>query len=208
MSRIVLAVGSLNPTKLESVRTAAEQYWPSSEGHTVELLGHSVPSGVSDQPKSAAECIEGAQNRARAALRAAATSGQLASPTPSTLVFGVGLEGGIEQIGPRWFECGWIAVVRLTEVKTDDDMVLTEDDHVGLGSSARFQLGDGIVQQLLQGKELSEVMDSMTGLEDVRSGLGAMGVVTRARLGRAACYVHGVLFALAPFAGADRAYFT
>ena len=42
-------------------------------------------------------------------------------------------------------------------------------------------------------------MDEMTQLTDVRSNQGAMGVVTNGILHRDECYVHGVIFAFAPF---------
>lgn len=66
------------------------------------LLVHAfqVDSGVSHQPMSDAETMEGAVQRARNALRE--------DPEAS---YAVGLEGGAQKVGERWFECGWIAVV-------------------------------------------------------------------------------------------------
>jgi non-canonical (house-cleaning) NTP pyrophosphatase len=96
------------------------------------------------------ETIRGAQNRAKAALDAHADA-----------VFGVGLEGGINKLGDRWYEGGWIAV-------TD------RSGNWGLGSTARFELSHKIVSQILAGKELAEVIDELSGLTDVRSGQGAM----------------------------------
>lgn len=58
---------------------------------------------------------EGAINRAKSALKL--SSGD----------FGVGLEGGLHQIGERWFESGWIAVV-------------DKQGTIGLGSSGRFEV--------------------------------------------------------------------
>ena len=70
---------------------------------------------------------------------------------------------------------------------------------MGLGSSERFELSAKIVREILNGKELSIVMDEMTGKKDVRSGAGAMGILTCGLLNRAEAYDSGIIFAFAPF---------
>lgn len=96
------------------------------------------------------ESITGATNRAKAALAA--------HPDAS---FGVGMEGGLQKLGDRWYECGWIAVI-------------DKNGKVGLGSSARFECSHKIVDEIMKGKELADVIDALTGLQDVRSSQGAM----------------------------------
>lgn len=96
------------------------------------------------------ESITGALNRARASLAA--------HPEAQ---FGVGMEGGLQKLGDRWYECGWIAVVDKTGKQ-------------GIGSSARFEISNVIITEILKGKELAQVIDELTGLHDVRSSLGAM----------------------------------
>ncbi|CAJ1031521.1 Protein of unknown function DUF84, putative [Leishmania lindenbergi] len=170
----VWAVGTTNRAKAESVMTVVNKCFP-GEAHEVCLCN--VSSGVRDQPMSAEETQRGALNRAKAALEIIPGAD-----------YGVGLEGGIEDIAGRWFECGWMAIV---ERKTGK---------CGIGSSARFEMSETIMRPILnEGKELAEVMDNLTGEQDVRSGLGAMGVLTAGHLGRAAAYEHGLVFALAPF---------
>jgi len=92
-----------------------------------------VASGVSAQPMSDEESIEGATNRAKASLAA----------TPSA-DFGVGMEGGIHKLGDKWYECGWIAVI-------------DKKGTIGIGSSARFELSGKIMKEILAGKELATV---------------------------------------------------
>lgn len=170
----IWAVGTTNRAKVESVSTVVNKCFP-TQYHDVRAI--SVQSGVSDQPMSAEESQCGAVNRAKAAL--------LAVPEAD---YGVGLEGGVEKIGSKWFECGWMAVL---ERKTS---------RCGIGSSARFEMSETIMRPILEEKkELAEIMDALTGDTDLRSGLGAMGVLTGGHLGRAAAYEHGMIFALAPF---------
>lgn len=170
---LVLAVGSLNPSKTAATLGAGRKVFP---GRSVLVEQFAAPSGVSDQPKSGEESMRGALNRAKEALR---LSGGRAE-------YGVGLEGGIEKVGGRWFECGWIAVV-------------DRDGREGLGTSARFEVSDHIVAELMGGRELAEVVDELSGKSDVRSSLGMMGIVTNGCLPRADCYEHGVIMAFAKF---------
>lgn len=171
-----IVVGTTNKAKLSCVETTATSVFGASSNVTVESV--EVSSGVSSQPMSAEECQAGALQRAKMALE---KSGDAAD-------FGIGLEGGVEKIGERWFECGWMCVVERSTGR------------VGWGSSARFEMSQKIMKKIIEDKmELAEVMDELTGQTDVRSNLGAMGILTNGHLGRAEAYRHGLLFAFAPF---------
>ncbi|KPI87384.1 hypothetical protein ABL78_3518 [Leptomonas seymouri] len=170
----VWAVGTTNRAKVECVVAVVNKCFPNVI-HEVRAVN--VNSGVTDQPMSAEETQRGAVNRAKSALDAIPEAD-----------FGIGLEGGLELIGGRWFECGWMSVVERKNGKC------------GIGSSARFEMSETLMSPILnEGKELADVMDELTGEKDVRSGLGAMGILTAGYLGRAAAYEHGLIFALAPF---------
>ncbi|CAD2213823.1 hypothetical protein AGDE_03664 [Angomonas deanei] len=168
------AVGTTNKAKVASVTATVDKCFPTST-HTVTPVD--VDSGVSAQPMSAEETIRGSRRRAEEALRLVPEAD-----------FGVGIEGGLECIADKWFECGWMTIVeRNTGV-------------VGIGSSARFEMSPVLMKPILEdGEELATVIDNITGDSDVRSSLGAMGVLTAGHLGRAAAYEHGLMFALAPF---------
>jgi non-canonical (house-cleaning) NTP pyrophosphatase len=73
------AVGSANAAKVRAVEMVVTRIFPS---RVVEVRGFNVPSSVAAQPMSAAETMQGADNRARAALSAAG----------SDFEFGIGLE--------------------------------------------------------------------------------------------------------------------
>ncbi|KAI8926843.1 hypothetical protein BC831DRAFT_454585 [Entophlyctis helioformis] len=186
-----VAVGTTNPAKLRAVEAACTQIFlsplpspvPAAAAtaaatgvyQSIEVVGISVPSGVRDQPLSDAETQTGALTRARAVLAA--------DPTAH---YGVGVEGGAQETLGRWFESGWICVV-------------DRSGRVGLGTSGRYELSAGIMKRLLAGEELAQVIDDLSGLSDVRSTQGAMGLVTNGLVPRDTAYVHGVLFAFAPF---------
>ena len=164
-----IAVGSTNPAKLKAAKLAIKKIFPEAEVKAVN-----VKSGVSDQPKSDEESIKGAINRAKRALKKADAD------------FGLGMEGGMHKIGSNHFESGWIAVI-------------DKEGKIGLGSSARWQVSRKISKPLFKGKELAEVINEMTGRDDVHKKEGIMGLISNGHLPRHKTYSHGIIFAFAPF---------
>lgn len=128
------------------------------------------------------ECIIGATNRAKAAFELKKEEAD----------YGVGIEGGVSLIGDKWFECGWITVI-------------DKNGKIGLGSSGRFEVSSKIMNELKQGKELGVLVDELSGKQNVRSNLGAMGLITNGHLPRDIAYTHGVFFAWAKFLS-DKVY--
>ncbi|MCP8967489.1 DUF84 family protein [Ectobacillus ponti] len=151
-----IAVGSLNQTKVGAVRHAAGE---------AEILPVSVPSGVSNQPFSDEETMQGAVNRARHALEETGAD------------VGIGLEGGVIETGYGLFLCNWGALV-------------AADGTTFLAGGARIKLPDEFLQPLLAGKELSEVMDAYTRRKDIRSNEGAIGIFTAGYVNREEMFTH------------------
>lgn len=87
----------------------------------------------------------------------------------------------------KWFECGWITVL-----KKDSSVV-------GVGTSSRFQLSEKIMNRILEGEELADIMDDLSGMRDVRSNAGAMGLLTNGLINRDVAYLHGIIYAFSPF---------
>lgn len=151
-----VAVGSTNQTKIGAVQGAMPE---------VLLIPVSVPSGVSNQPFSDEETLQGAVNRARNALEA--TDADIA----------IGLEGGVLETGRGLFLCNWGALVARTG----------ETLYAG---GARIQLPDEFLHPLLSGKELSEIMDEYTKRRDIRSNEGAIGIFTNGYVNREEMFTH------------------
>ncbi len=148
--------------------------WPEAE-----IIAVPVPSGVADQPWSAAEAMQGAINRARAALTAANAD------------IGVGLEGGVEEgPGGLLFLSGWGAVITAT-------------GNLGVGGGGRTPLPPPLAKALREGVELGPAIDLWLGREGVRHQEGTVGVLTGGYLSRAASFAHLLLHALAPILHPD-----
>ncbi len=167
-----IAVGSRNPVKIEAVRLAFTKIWPDD---VWEAVGYKTQSGVSAQPMSAAESQTGAKNRAIAALKQNADAW-----------YGVGIEGGLEQIGDNWYDCGWCVVV-------------DRDGFEGIASSARIPTPESIMKHIRNGAELGDAIDNIFNRKNTKQAEGHFGLMTNNAVTRTSGYVQGVCLALSRF---------
>jgi inosine/xanthosine triphosphatase len=164
-----VAVGSTNPVKISAVRAVLER-----AGAAARVDGVAVASGVREQPFGDAETIQGATQRARAALDA--TGADLA----------VGLEGGVVDEGGVMRTCAWASVV-------------SRDGRTGVGGSLAMMLPDSVAALVREGVELGHAMDRISGAHDTKRGAGAVGILTAGLVDRQRAYESLVTYALAPF---------
>ncbi len=134
--RPLIAVGSKNRPKIEATRLALLPVWPDAT-----IVAVSVPSGVPDQPWGMTAAIQGALNRAKAAMRLTGAD------------LGVGLEGSVEE-GPDGILLltGWSAIV-------------TADGRWGIGGGARTPLPPELAAMVRSGMELGPAIDQCLGLK-------------------------------------------
>ncbi len=151
-----IVVGSTNQVKVGAVKDVLE-----SLGH--EIVGMDAPSGVSNQPFSDAETLEGALNRARALQSFGDVS--------------IGLEAGVEKLNNCYYLVNWGAL-------------RTADGKTYVAGGTRLPLPDSLVQPLKDGKELGQVIDAYAKRENVRSNEGAIGILTADFFNRRENFVH------------------
>lgn len=168
---MIVAVGSLNPVKLESVRLAFGALWAA---RAWDIRGCEVSSGVSAQPMTDAEARSGARTRARNAIRVAGAD------------YGVGLEGGLQKVEDQWFNMGWAAVV---------DRAGAE----GLGSTVRMIVPPALMRLVLSGSELGEACDQVFNSSNSKHAQGHFGLMTNDAIDRTGAFRDAVISALAPF---------
>ena len=166
-----VAVGSKNPVKIKSVQLAFEQVWP---GEKFEFIGVDVDSGISNQPMSDNECILGAKNRAKNAIKIADAD------------FGVGLEGGIQKHNENYFSVGWVCVV-------------DKNNNEGIGSGVKTMIVPAIAKMVEGGMELGVADDIFFKKHDSKQGDGYVGIMTNNAISRVEGFKHGVICALARF---------
>lgn len=137
-----------------------------------EVVGVAVGSGVSEQPIGEEETRRGAVNRAKQSIG----NGE----------YGVGLEGGVTMIEGKMFECAWVAIVNRV-------------GEVGLGGGLYFELPRKVEEGIRKGEELGDVINKLTGEDNVKQKMGAIGIFSKGKLDRKTAYKQIVTTAILKF---------
>lgn len=166
---MLVVVGSTNPVK---VNAAKEVFSTLFDSPRVEPSD--VDSGVSDNPSTIDEAIQGARNRAFASVRG------------GDVDYGVGFEGGTLEIGDTMFTQAWCCVV---------DSV----GRVGTAGGEHMELPDSVAENVKSGIELGYAVDEVVGKENVKQDSGAIGEFTGELTTRQEAYEHLLRMALARF---------
>ena len=127
-----------------------------------------APSDVSAQPLSDQETLTGAINRSIYARNTLEHG------------IGIGLEGGVMEIGDQLFLTNWGAL-------TD------ESHHTYVASGARVPLPPSIARGLKLGVELGDVMADFTKDKHIRHHQGAIGIFTDSLITRDTMFEHVLL---------------
>ncbi|HPH96582.1 MAG TPA: inosine/xanthosine triphosphatase [Anaerolineaceae bacterium] len=172
MKTIVLA--SNNPVKKQAALLGFQAMYPDDE---LEILHANVPSGVSDQPSSSGETLQGAVNRAANALQAIPAAD-----------FWIGIEGGIEDTPEGMAAFAWVVVMA--------------DALQGKARTGTFFLPPPVARLVEEGKELGEADDIVFGRSNSKQQNGAIGILTGDVIDRAEFYRQAVIMALIPFKNA------
>ena len=168
-----ILVGSKNPVKIDAVRDAFHKYFDE-----IEVIGYEVDSGVPHQPVND-ETFAGAKNRAVELQK-------INSQNSLTADFFVGIEGGITKIFDRWFALGLMCIIN-------------KDGLVGFGTSPLFELPAFVINKLLNGTELGDIIDNLMSDDNTKQKGGAISYFTNGIMNRKELYTHGLIAALVPF---------
>lgn len=166
-----IVVASLNPVKIECVRRGFEKMFPDQQ---LEIIRVNVPSGVSKQPLTSAETLQGALNRAKNA--------QAEVPLAD---YWAGVEGGIEDVSREMSVFAWV--------------VILSENQCGKGRTGTFFLPPAIADLVRQGMELGDADDLVFGRTNSKQGNGAIGLLTGDIIDRTSYYEPAVIMALIPF---------
>lgn len=159
MSGDIFAVGSTNPTKVRAVEEIGKALGSN-------VIGMKTASGVSDQPQTSEETIQGATNRAFSAL----------TTTPGA-TFGVGFEGGVLPLAGRLFLVDWAVLV-------------DKEDRLFMTSGNMLPLPAEVESAVKGGEELSKSMGEFVGKQPRQIGEdeGTVGVLTNGAIKRQDVY--------------------
>ncbi len=163
---ISVLITSENPAKIAAVESAFLTVFPHSCFH---FSGFKAHSGVSDQPMTSGETLQGASNRIEDAKRHQHAD------------FYVSIEAGLD--AP--FTFAW--------------MVIESNGKRGKSRSASVPLPPKALDMLSSGKELGDVMDEIFHTKNIKQKGGAIGLLTKDCLTRSSVYHQALILALIPF---------
>lgn len=176
-SSMRLVVASKNPVKVAAARHGFQLMFP---GNSYTTHAVSVPSGVSDQPFSDKETLQGAINRAENA--------RVQEPDAD---YWIGIEGGVEDSPDQRIgsleSFAWVVVVDRESGKT------------GKARTAAFYQPEEVAKLVRTGVELGHADDVVFGTSNSKQSSGSVGLLTGDVLNRESYYVQAVILALVPF---------
>src|SRR4051794_4555780 len=139
-----------------------------------DVLGISVPSGVSAQPMTGEETLRGAMYRVNAVRERV-----------SDADYWVGVEGGVEERAGEMEVFAWV--------------VVASRGTIGKSRTATFYLPQEVINLVRQGVELGEADDRVFGRSNSKQQNGSVGLLTGDAITRLVYYEHAVILALTPF---------
>lgn len=164
-----ISVGSKNPVKVAAVENAVKRIWPDAEVIAVDVF-----SGVTEQPKSDDEAIDGATNRAKLSLQE--TNADL----------GIGLESCTIDTKHGMFTCNWVIAV-------------DKNGRKGIGCGGKIMVPEKIAAKVRKGKELGPAVDEFANTCNIKQKQGLVGVLTNNIVTRTESSEKSVTYALARF---------
>ncbi|MGB9938154.1 MAG: inosine/xanthosine triphosphatase [Methanobacterium sp.] len=162
-------VGSKNPVKVKAVQNVLEKIYKE-----VNVKGIDVDSGVPDQPFGKDQTIQGAVNRSK----------KVYSPE---FDLSVGIESGLMEINNSitgYIDLQWCAVF--------------DGEKITLGVSSGFEYPPLVIEEVLKGVEVGNVMDKVTGVNNLGQKAGAVSYLSKGMLDRTENTEQCVLTAMIP----------
>ena len=164
-----IIVGSLNPVKLNATRNIMEKIYGE-----IDISSKDVDSGVPDQPFGLYETIKGAVNRAKKSYS-------------SDVDLSIGIESGLMQTPNTitgYIDLQWCAIF--------------DGEKITLGVSSGFEYPPEVVKEVLNGVEVGDVMDRITGVANLGTKKGAVSHLSKDMLNRTENTEQCVLTAMIP----------
>lgn len=167
-----IIIATENKAKIQATTTIFNQVYSN-----VEVISEKFSSGVSEQPLSEEEGIQGAINRAQAA--------RTKYPEAD---YCIGLEGYVDTNKYGMFLAGIVAVVK-------------NDTEIGIGTSAKMQLPNFLKTKLEAGMELGPLIQTLMNDTDntIRHYDGTCGILTKGLYNRVKEFEDATKCALARF---------
>ncbi|MFX1419704.1 MAG: inosine/xanthosine triphosphatase [Promethearchaeota archaeon] len=181
MTGINICVGSLNPTKLNSVKQAFSRYFKNFKVYNIK-----AESEVAKQPIGLKSIIDGAINRAKYALNFLINTRNIQNN-----IYGVGIEAGLAEV-PR---------TKTGFMDFQFCAIIDEKDQISLGSGIAFEYPDFVIDQILFDKdtEIGDILGNLAQNKNLKNELGAISFLSKNVITRTEILTQAVICALLPF---------
>jgi inosine/xanthosine triphosphatase len=170
----IVAVGTQNPVKTSAVSHVLRKLFKEA----FKVIRADVHSGIPKQPMGLSQTIKGAINRARYAISAAPNA-----------EYGIGIEAGLIKIPNTitgYFDIQFAAII-------------DSKGKVTIGCGSGFEYPPTVVSEVLEkGKEVGDVMETLTGIDKIGERIGAIGYLSHGELDRCRLTEQAVLMAFIP----------
>lgn len=164
-----VAVGSKNPVKVKATENVLKRIYKD-----LEVISIDVDSQVPDQPFGIDQTIHGAVNRAKNAYS-------------SGFNLSVGVESGLMETPHSltgYMDLQWCAVF--------------DGNRTTLGVSSGFEYPPCVIEKVLEGFEVGDVMDQVTGISNLGEKWGAVSYLSKGLLNRTENTEQCILTAMIP----------
>ena len=164
-----VAVGSRNPVKVNATKNILDKIYGE-----IEVVSIDADSEVPDQPFGIDQTIEGAINRAKNAYS-------------DEFDISIGIESGLMETPNSltgYIDLQWCAVF--------------DGNKITLGVSSGFEYPSSVIEEVLNGKEVGDVMDKVTGVTNLGQKKGAVSHLSKGMLDRTENTEQCVLTAMIP----------
>jgi inosine/xanthosine triphosphatase len=187
-----IAIASKNPIKINAALAAFSSVFKEQK---VESVSYDAESGVPDQPMSYEQTREGAYNRVQNLLAHIESSvaqdlqNENESEGEPAVDYVIAYEGGVDvfEDGPKTF-----AII-----------CISNGQETVYGQTATLPLPMHVYQNLLNGMELGDAMDSLFNTHNIKQKGGAIGQLTSGLQTRLSIYESATVLALSYFALPD-----
>ena len=190
---MLVVLGSKRGPKLRALEAVLGEL--GRELGRAEIRAHDVPSGVRETPLDRAEIMRGAWNRVQAV--------QALLPDAD---FWAGMEGGLHiETGDCRLQAGGAFSSSLQSPASslgwlENWACVSDGRRTYFGCGGSIPLPEAIIREVVErGRSLAEVIDQLSGKQDVRSSEGTWGILTGGRITREAVFQRALLNAFAPF---------
>ncbi|TFG08988.1 MAG: inosine/xanthosine triphosphatase [Promethearchaeota archaeon] len=180
MARFNICVGSLNPTKVNSVKNAFSLYFENFKIHKIKAA-----SGVPDQPIGINQIIRGAKNRAQVALEYLINRKRIKHG-----IYGVGIEAGLVKI----------PIARSNYMDFQFCIIMDENEELTIGSGIGFEYPPSIINEILSNPqvEIGDLMGRLAENENLKNEAGAISYLSKNVIVRTEILTQAVTCALLP----------